>query len=171
MNRGFSQSSTVVLSPLPLYEFYRASVLIRSFMYRFAMKLHQLHSSYGFAILPVALEAVDDWLRRNTRLIFRPFPRTGEQYTLSFMDTSLETIIPDSPSLRLLLQRRRSLSVSSPKHTAGNHTPGDLLGSPTLGATAFSFSNYVPLVLDDQTPDSDSRRVTGLFEVGVDEGC
>ena len=167
LSRGYSQSSTVVLSPLPLYVFYRASVLIDFFICRFATKLHHLHSSYGFAILPVALEAVDDWQGSVNHLISRPFPRAGEQYSLSFMDTSFEAIIPDSPSLRLLLQRRRTLSVSSPKHSPGNLIRGDLLGSPTLSGTAFPFTQDVSFVLDEQTPELNSRRVSGLFEVGI----
>ncbi|KAK8818977.1 hypothetical protein WA538_001557, partial [Blastocystis sp. DL] len=112
-----------------------------------------MHAFYGFAILPIALEAVDDW----------PFPRAGEKYSLSIMDTTFEAIIPDSPSLRFLLQRRRTLSVSSPKHQTGN-IHGDLLGSPTLTATSFPFVQELPLVMDEQAPKLNSRRVSGLFE-------
>lgn len=129
-----------------------------------------MHAFYGFAILPIALEAVDDWQEIGGSVISRPFPRAGEKYSLSIMDTTFEAIIPDSPSLRFLLQRRRTLSVSSPKHQTGNNH-GDLLGSPTLTATSFPFVQELPLVMDEQAPKLNSRRVSGLFEVGIGPSC
>ena len=152
--RGFSQMSTVVLSRLPLYSFFRKCFF--GFVLRLSITLliASLYYDFDEAAMKEAIVCIEKWYALSIQVPCRPLPEVGVQYTVRFFGSDFTVSVPVTPQLRSFLESAKSRKSSHLPDTPSVPVPSneaESLETPTdPSVTALpSLGRWVEIGFDD----------------------
>ena len=152
--RGFSQMSTVVLSRLPLYSFFRKCFF--GFVLRLSITLliASLYYDFDEAAMKEAIVCIEKWYALSIQVPCRPLPEVGVQYTVRFFGSDFTVSVPVTPQLRSFLESAKSRKSSRLPDTPSVPVPSneaESLETPTdPSVTALpSLGRWVEIGFDD----------------------
>lgn len=143
--RGFSQMSTVVLSRLPLYSFFRKCFFGLVLRLSITLLIASLYYDFDESAMKEAIACIEKWYALSIQVPSRPLPEVGVQYTVRFFGSDFTVSVPVTPQLRSFLESVKSRkssrlpdtpSVPAPSNEAESlETPTDpsVTALPSLG--------------------------------------